>query len=496
MLPDKLSFVDIETTGTSARFGRVIEIGILRVENGKVSEEYNTLINPHTYLPPEITMLTGITSEQLQEAPSFDEISSRIYELIDDSVFVAHNVRFDYSFLKNEFARLETPFSPKHFCTVRLSRMLFPKHRHHNLDSIIERFSIPCPSRHRAFDDAKVLYDFYNILQKTVDEKLLIDAVNRAMKKPSIPVKLKNGMLEKLPESPGVYIFYGTVPTDLQQRKQEKNKTDIVPLYIGKSVNIRERVMSHFSSDIRSGTEMKISQQIESIEALPTAGELGALFLESQLIKEKLPMYNKMLRRKQGLVSLKKVVNNDGYFTVQMDAIDVIDVNDLDAFIGFFRSRRQAKDYLHRVKEEHELCECLLGLEKTKGACFGYRLGKCHGACVKEEMNLKYNMRFIEAFSDHKILPWPFNGAILIEENNPLDGRTDFFVIDKWCYLGTIKADKLGSHDEKIEKEYHFDLDTYKILSRFMKNVNNLKKIKEIQKPGLVSISEDFQRPL
>src|SRR4051794_18306176 len=116
MLPTRLAFVDIETTGGRSFYDRIIEIGIIRVEDNEVVQTYHSLINPETHLPPEIEILTGITQKDLENAPTFRQIKTDILESLIDCVFVAHNVRFDYGFLKNEFSREEITFSAKHFC--------------------------------------------------------------------------------------------------------------------------------------------------------------------------------------------------------------------------------------------------------------------------------------------------------------------------------------------------------------------------------------------
>ena len=212
---------------------------------------------------------------------------------------------------------------------------------------------------------------------------------------------------------------------------------------------------------------MKIAQQVESLEAIETAGELGALLLESHLIKTKLPIYNKMLRTKQELIALRSYTDSDGYLCVSLNPVTQVKPDELDSYIGFFRSRRQARDYLANLAKENSLCEKLLELEKTTTSCFGYRLERCKGACVKKELPLAYNMRFIGAFSKSRIKPWPYKGPILIEEKNELTGKNEYFLVDKWCYLGNIKTDMLGSLNEN-EMSYDFDLDTYKILIRYL----------------------------
>lgn len=461
-LPSKIAFVDIETTGGRLLWDRIIEIGILRVEDNKVVSSFETLINPSQHLPEEITLLTGISAPELENAPYFREVKDQIAEILEDCYFVAHNVRFDYGFLKQEFRRLNQNFSPKHFCTVKLSRYLYPKYKHHNLDSLIERFNFECPARHRAYSDAKVLFDFYQSIQKDLPIDTVVNAVNKALKKPSIPVKLTQKDLDALPEGPGVYIFYGESG---------------MPLYIGKSVNIADRVLSHFSGDHSSSTEMKISQQIESIETIETAGELSALLKENILVKKMKPLYNRMLRREQKLVFLQKRLTKEGYLTLDFVNLTEVDLNDLSSILGVFRSVKAAKDFLISLSKEHTLCEKLLNIEHTNSACFGYRLGRCKGACSQKEKAANYNLRFIEAFLGQGFKSWPFEGPIIIEEINPITGDQIAILVDKWCLLGNLNS-KDG--EEVFDpKEAAFDLDTYKILVRF---INNPKKKANIRK--------------
>lgn len=476
MLPKKLAFVDLETTGARSFYDRIIEIGIVRVENNKIVKTYNSLLNPQTHLPHEIEILTGIHSNDLVSAPTFADVKDEVLEMLDDCVFVAHNVRFDYSFLKSEFLRYGEAFRMKHFCTVKLSRALFPQYPRHNLDAIIERFQFACKNRHRAFDDAKILFDFYSLIQKKLPLDIVEHAVNFVLKKPSLPPKLTQETIDTLPDLPGVYIFYGE---------------NDVPLYVGKSKNIRERVLSHFSADIRSTTEMNISQQIERIETKITAGELGALFTESSLIKQMLPIYNKRLRLKKELVVLKKFITDDGYNSITMETLTVINPKDLDSFVGFYRSRKQAKEYLASLCKEYSLCEKLLGLEKTKTACFGYRLALCKGACIKDEQPLFYNLRFTTAFFKTKLLPWPFPGPITIKEENPFTNVTDYFLVDKWCYIGKVTMDPEGNKIKKLEEQQLFDLDVYKILRRFMRNPANHRLFSSINMDEFQTVLSD-----
>lgn len=447
MLPETIAFVDIETTGMRIVRDRIIEIGILRVEKNKIIRKYQTLIHPQMYIPDNIAELTGITKEELERAPTFYQVKDEILEVLDNCVFAAHNVRFDYGFIKNEFNRLGISFRQKHFCTVRLSRYLYPQYSHHALDNIIERFGLLCKRRHRAFDDAKAIYDFFKIAKKKTSKEKFENALSKALKRPSLPTRLSASDLENLPEKPGVYIFYAE---------------NGMPLYIGKSINLKDRILSHFSNDHASPLDMKISQSIKSLETIETEGELGALFKEAELIKKMQPLYNRKLRIKRNLTVVKTTIDKNGYQTVIFETYDQIDTKDLESIVGIFPSRKRAKDFLISAAKEYGLCERILGIDTTLAACFAYRLGKCKGACVGEEDTLRYNMRFILAFSKNKIKPWPFKGVIAIEN----------LLFNKWCFLGK------KSPNEDTQTNMIFDVDTYKILESYLRVPKHIKEIK------------------
>lgn len=458
MLPKSLCFVDLETSGLNASFNRIIEIGILKVIDGELVKEFKSLVNPQTYIDPFIENMTGINPQALEHAPTFSEIKDEISYILEDSVFVAHNVRFDYGFLRNEFKRAGVKYSSKHFCTVKLARLLYPNQKRYNLDSIIENFNIKCESRHRAFDDAKVLWEFYQKAQSAIKPELFEQAISIVMKKPSLPVHLSEDILDSLPENPGVYIFYGEGGS---------------VLYIGKSINIRDRVLSHFSNDHLSSTDMKLSREIRSIECIETAGELGALLLESTLIKEQKPLFNRLLRESRKMPILLKTIDVNGFNSVEIKELDLVDINEIENILGVFKSIKQTKEFLHRVAKEYSLCPRLLGLDKGKGLCFYYHLNQCKGACNGLENNLKYNLRFDEGFYNKKIRPWRFDAPIIIKE---LGDKEESHLVDKWCYLGSIKDESFDL--KELKKEYRFDFDTYRILNKFIMDPRNEKKIK------------------
>lgn len=441
-----MSFVDIETSGSSPVGDRIIEIAIIRVENGEVIKTLDTLVNPETSIHPFTTQLTGITTEDVEVAPTFSEISDDVYEILDGAVFVAHNVRFDYGFVRNELSRMGHSFTAKQLCTVKLARNLYPGYRRYSLDTIIERHGISCKARHRALGDTEVIYQFFNKAIEEHGEERVSKGVSRVMKRPSVPITISQNILDKVPEAPGVYIF------------RDQNNA---PLYVGKSVNLRNRVLSHFSSDYLTQTDAKLAREAHGVEVIETSGELGALLKEAALVKELQPLYNRQLRRMHKMIAAIEG-ELEGYMTIEIAETSEIPLDRVEKMIGVFRSYKQAKDFIRKLGKENELCDKYLGLEKTKGSCFAYQLNSCKGACTGDEAPLRYNMRFVQAVSKYKVKSWPFSGPIVIKEQG--ENREEGFIVDKWCLLGVVSREFPSSD----EFQYNFDYDTYKILKRFL----------------------------
>jgi DNA polymerase-3 subunit epsilon len=453
VLEGPLVFVDIETNGLNHVRGRVIEVAAIRVEGGKVVRKFNSLIDPETELPYFITNLTGITTNDVKGAPTFHEIADELHEVIDGAIFVAHNVRFDYSFLKQEFKRLNRSFLPKQLCTVKLSRVLYPHERSHKLQSLIDRHGFTYSARHRAYDDAAILWQFVQHVQKHFPPEQVAAAVAQQIKSPAVPRDLQPELVRDLPEAPGVYIF-----EDASGR----------PLYVGKSVNIKKRVMSHFGRDHAESREFKIAQTIKHIRTEQTAGELAALLLESKLVKELQPVYNRQLRRVNKLLLAKQSLNEAGYIEVQIEETSSIDPQTATDILAVYPRRGRAKDSLNDMVKTFDLCPKLMGLEKSKGACFMRQLHKCRGACVSQEPSVIYNERLLTAFENQRIQAWPFKGPILLEETWQGDS-THAVIVDKWCVIGQLEQEP---YCEPVVSwtEQAFDLDTYKILQSHLKH--------------------------
>lgn len=459
MLPKTYTIVDVETTGGSPHKDRMIEVGLIRIQNNEVIASYDTLINPQTYIPSLIQNLTGINHGHVEGAPLFEDIAQELLPFFDDAILVAHNANFDYRFLKEEFNRIKIPFAPRRICTVKLSRALYPNHRHHNLDSIIDRLDLTIRKRHRALDDAKAVWKFLQHVQTTFEPDVLATGVASATQQPMLPPHISKKTIEDLPSTYGVYTFYG------------ENGS---PLYIGKSNNIKERVLSHFSSANTSSKELRLSEQTTHIDSQTTAGELSALLLESKMIKEMQPIYNKKLRRSSELVIAKSQKTQEGYERITLQRQENISLEEFPTVVGIFKSIKQAKNQFISLTKEYNLCDKLLGLENTTRACFGHRLNRCNGACVSAESPEAYNARFHSAFHNSKLRTWPYTTPIVVKERNEDTEQEALHVIDKWCYLGSVVP---GDSFEDLSPHYTFDLDAYRILYRYIMNIENEKQI-------------------
>jgi DNA polymerase-3 subunit epsilon len=361
-------------------------------------------------------------------------------------VFVAHNARFDYGFLKHEFGRLRRQFTAKVLCTVKLSRRLYPEAGRHNLDTIIVRHSLRADDRHRALGDARILWQFVQMLYRDKPTEEVDAAIARMLKTPSLPSHLPADALAHIPETPGVYRFYGLNP---------------LPLYIGKSINLRERVAAHFSSDYRSANDLRLSAEIARIEIEQTAGELGALLRESQLIKTLLPAYNHRLRARCDMVAIALAQEPSPPQYVNSAAIDP---GALDGLYGPFSSRSRARATLREVAADARLCWSALGLERRIGPCFARQVQRCNGACVGAETLEAHAARLRGALSSFALQRWPYPGMVAVRETDIMGERTDVHVFRDWCWLGTVGDDSALGALVDAPPRVEFDLDIYRLL--------------------------------
>jgi DNA polymerase-3 subunit epsilon len=452
MLPQPLILLDLETTGMAAAQERITEIGLVEVANGELIGSWSQLVNPEKTIPPFIQSLTGITNEMVADAPTFEQLAPGLFARLEGKLLIAHNARFDYAFLKSEFGRLGISYRSSVLCTAKLSRKLFPEYRRHNLDSVIERHGLSCSARHRALGDAEVLWQFLQKLYAEVDSARIDAAAQAQLLPPSLPAGLPEELLETIPEAPGVYLFY-----DAQD----------APLYVGKGADLHARVRSHFAGERRPARDLRIAQQVARVEWIETAGELGALLAESQLIKELLPLHNRHEHRAAGFYAWEWDGALESRAPTKLVTVDDAAPLQSDILYGAFRTKHAALAALTGIAEKHGLCPILLGLapaRETGAACSGYQLKRCRGACCGRESTAAHNLRLAQALQSLRLAAWPYKGAIGLRERS--GERSEVHLFERWCFLGTARTE--AEIYEKLEDRGRpvFDLDIYKILKR------------------------------
>lgn len=448
MLPAYV-LLDLETTGATAVSDRITEIGLVRYENGIEVKRWQTLVNPEMHITPFIQRITGIDDEMVKDAPLFKDVAHELLEHLHGAVLCAHNVRFDHGFLKSEFKRLGITLRQKVLCTVKLSRLLYPEHKSHGLDAIIARHAIHCSARHRAMGDVEVMEAFLEVAAREHGMVKLEATAAELLKSQSLPLGLDAQLLDDLPEQPGVYLFYGE---------------NALPLYVGKSTNIRSRVLSHFNSDHSRARGMRITQEIKHVEWIETAGEFGALLLEARLIKERQPIHNRQLRRERQLCAWQLSPDPAAQPLLSLAHLNETQPEALGELFGTYRSKRQAIAALRQIAEAHQLCPQALGLEPGTGACFSQQLKRCKGVCCGKEAPALHYLRLKQALISHQLKSWPYPGKLGIQEHG--QDKSVIHVFEHWCYLGSV-SDEAGLESlRETRLQFSFDLDTYKLLQK------------------------------
>jgi DNA polymerase-3 subunit epsilon len=374
------AIVDIETTGGSPRLEKITEIAIYLHDGEKITGEFNTLINPERNIPYFITNLTGITNEMVEDAPKFYEVAKKIIEFTEDRVFVAHNARFDYSFIREEFKSLGYNFKRNVLDTVTLGRKLMPGHRSYSLGNICKDLSIEINGRHRAAGDALATTRLFEIL---LEKGLEIDGFNskpfRNTKAAKLNPALDFNKINQIPEEPGIYYFYN-------------EKGDLI--YIGKSRNLMQRVSTHLSNNT-TNRAMEMRDAIADIGWEETGSELIALLKESYEIKANKPLYNRAQRRTGFRWGIFSFYDEKGFLNFNYHQ-----VRDEENHLTVFTSKEKAKGKLLSLTESYGLCQKLAGLYETEGACFHFQVGICKGACCGEESPIHYNERAEKALEE------------------------------------------------------------------------------------------------
>jgi len=450
------AIIDIETTGGLTPYSKITEIAVIIHDGLTVIDKFTTLINPETRIPYHITRLTGITNEMVEGAPKFYEVAKQLIELTRDKIFVAHNVGFDYGFIKQEYKSLGYEFEAPKLCTVQLSRKLIPNKKSYSLGKLCAELNIGIKARHRAEGDALATTELFELLLRIKNEHpqfkdFGIDQLNR-----KFPFTKSNALIEKLPEATGVYYFYN-------------HKGDII--YIGKSKNMRQRALSHFRNST-SKKAINLMNSIVNVDFTITGSELVALLLESHEIKKHKPLFNHSKKRSVFNYGIEATDDISGYKNLRVIKI----VNECE-LIASFTTFDSARDYLYQLANEHMLCQKLTGLYESQTACFNYQLKNCNGACIQQESVEEYNKRVLQAMESAGLNDRSFfmlDKGRLTTENALVQVRNG-----KYIGFGYIDKSESISNVETLSgyiNRYPDNRDAQQIIKSFYTN----KKVKKI----------------
>ncbi len=455
------AIVDIETTGGRASRDKITEIAIVLHDGQRILDRFESLINPECYIPYGITQLTGITQEMVAGAPRFFEIARKVVELTEGAVFVAHNVRFDYGFLREEFARLGYAFTRKQLCTVRLSRQVFPGLPSYSLGNLIRHFNIPVDARHRAMADALATADlFERVLAKDKAASAVSTLVNLGIKESRLPNRLKLEDILALPEACGVYYFH-----------DENGQV----VYVGKSINIRKRIAEHFADQTEKARILQ--QSVHDITFELTGSELVALLLESHEIKSLHPPVNRAQRLKQFPFIIHHYYNHAGYLCFGFGRMGSKERRGLN-LVSEFTTLTRAKGRLEGALSKFDLCSKYCGLESGKGACFQYHMRRCQGACVEKELPDSYNDRALAALNTLKTV-FEEDFFILDQGRDPAEWAVICVENGNYCGFGYIDREEGFTVDSLKDaiKRHPGNPETNRIIQRTMEQNPGLKVI-------------------
>lgn len=377
------AIVDIETTGGYAANHRITEIAIYHHDGLTVTNTYHTLINPGRNIPYYITGLTGISTEMVLDAPSFEAVAKEIHQWLDGKVFVAHNAHFDYTFLKKEFEQIGIQWQAKKLCTVRLSRKIIPGLRSYSLGRLAESLGISIQNRHRAGGDAAATVKIFDQLLQRDRDGYILKTLKKNSGETILPPNLPKEEFDKLPSTCGVYYFHNS-------------RGNVI--YVGKAINIKKRIAGHFTGDAREWSRSNIRNEIHHISYELTGNELIALILESQEIRRLWPKYNQAQKHRVEEWGIYDYEDRNGYLRFSVNI-----VTKGSRPLIRFTSKGDAWNFLWEKVRAHDLCPKLSGLQIAKGLCFNYQTGECCGACMGIETVKKYNKKIEKAIDSFSV---------------------------------------------------------------------------------------------
>jgi DNA polymerase III subunit epsilon len=441
----RYAIVDIETTGGD----KITEISVLIFDGEKVVEEFSSLVNPECTIPYYITSLTGIDDTMVQRAPKFYELAKKIMEITEDSIFVAHNVNFDYGIIQKEFKALGANFQRKKLCTVRLSRKIIPGLDSYSLGKLCKSLSIPISNRHRAKGDADATVLLFKLLLERDRSNTIEAFLNPKSKEATLPPLLPKAVFEALPKTAGVYYF-----------RNAKNEI----IYVGKANNIRQRVQSHLYDKAKK--EVNMCMETANITFTETGSELLALLLESSEIKRCYPKYNRAQRRSGESIALFSYQDRNGVLHIATNKTKLVPNP-----ITKFHNATEARLFIEKLCEEFELCPKYCHLQSNVSTCFHYQIKQCKGICKEEESVEAYNERVLKAIQSVQYQTQSF----VISETGRTDEESAFVLVLNGVYRG---FGYLESATEEVELNQYLEAitkmqdnrDSKRILTWYLKN--------------------------
>lgn len=373
------AIVDIETTGGHASANGITEIAIVLHDGEKITRRYETLINPEKHIPVYISALTGISNEMVAKAPVFSEVATEIFSLLHDKIFIAHNVNFDYSFLKHHLSACGYELQCKKLCTVRLSRKVFPGLISYSLGKLCKQLQVDLTNHHRAGGDAEATAILFSMILANDKEGHIKQSLNKNSKEQRLPPNLQRSEFDKLPNTPGVYYFYN-----------QKGKV----LYVGKAKNLKKRVSSHFTGNNANKQRQDFMREIHAINFQECGTELMAFILEATEIKRLWPENNRALKRFEQAYGLFMYEDQRGYLRLMIDK-----KRKGSAPIYSFNQIFEGHSLLRRLMEEFDLCPKLCFIQTNHDDCIGIENKPCRGACKGTESRALYNIRVQQAIT-------------------------------------------------------------------------------------------------
>lgn len=374
------AIVDIETTGSYAAANGITEVAIHVFDGEKVIETFETLINPGQPIPRYIQAFTGITDEMVAKAPRFEEVAGPIHRILTQNIFIAHNVNFDFSFLRSHLLRAGYELTAKKLCTVRLSRKILPGFPSYSLGNLCHSLKIKINSRHRAGGDAAATVEVFKKLLQNDKENFIAKSLQRNSKEQILPPNVPKKNFDQLPATPGVYYFHNP-----------KGKI----IYIGKAVNIRNRVNSHFSNNSDSRQKQNFIRHIHSISFQSCATELMAQVLESAEIKRHWPPFNYSQKKREDVFGIYSYEDQNGYLRLAIEK----NKKNLQP-VCTFQFMVDGHSILRNVVEAYSLCPKFCFLQTGAEECTGIANKTCKGACIKKERVAAYNKRVLKAIAE------------------------------------------------------------------------------------------------